>query len=197
MLKNLSPKISGTKIQIKRLRQLLFSKPISFQRNSLPSCSLTHATRSLEAGSIASSSLPGAAVSSWMWSGEEASKLRRGGGGWAAWLTAHQPPSTARSPGAGERAAGPGTAGDCSLQIICSFHCHGFICQLATGAKSRLDVGNGPSCLYFSSVCFGASVLLTLLMQALSGGHVRLVRLQTPPQRTASGSWLHHMRAPA
>lgn len=69
--------------------------------------------------------------------------------------------------------AGPGSAGDYSLQAVCSFHCQGFICQLATGAeKSWLRVGNGPSCPYFTPVRFEASVLLPVRrpMQALLGG---------------------------
>lgn len=93
--------------------------------------------------------------------------------------------------------AGSGSTGDSSFQIVCSFHCQGFICQLATGAeKSWLHVGNGLSCPYFSSVHFEASVLLKTLMQTLLGGCVRPVRLQRPPQRTASQSWLHRTLTP-
>ena len=92
--------------------------------------------------------------------------------------------------------AGPGRAGDYSLQIVCSFQCQVFICQLATGAeKSRLHIGNGPSCPYFSSVCFEASVLLTPLDADSVGGTCQTVRLQRPPQRTASWLWLHHTLA--
>lgn len=82
--------------------------------------------------------------------------------------------------------------------MVCNFHCQGFICQLATGTeKSQLHAGNGPSCPYFSSVCFGASVLLNPLMQTPLGRCFRLLRLQRPPQRTASWSWLCHTLAPS
>lgn len=83
---------------------------------------------------------------------------------------------------------------------VVQFPLPGFICRLATGAgKSHLHGGNGPSCPYLSSVCFGASALLTPRMQTArmmcqSGQAAESINQS---QRIASWSWLHHMLEPS